>query len=126
MYKEETITCDARAKALIEQGFLWHRDTDGVPRLVTGESYARLKGIATMFACSHATPRTIPPFDVKMLIGANAYACITMGNRKVDIKLSPGKSAPDSLREYAVEQRDRAAHMLAMAEIAERAAESLA
>lgn len=126
MYKEETVTCDARAKALIAQNFLWHRDSQGKPHLVTSESYERLKGIATMFACSHATPRTIPPFDVKLLIGAHAYACIAMGNRKVDIRLSPGKSAPDSLREYAQEQRDRAAHMLAMAEIAERAAESLA
>ena len=60
--------------------------------------------------------------EIRIFCGANAYACITEGARKTDILLSPGKSAQASLREYAQEQRERAARIIAMADIAERAA----
>lgn len=63
--------------------------------------------------------------EVRIFCGANAYACITEGARKTDILLSPGKGAPQSLREYAQGERERAARILAMADIAERAAAKL-
>ena len=59
---------------------------------------------------------------VTIHIGAHAYACIDEGGRKTDIRLPPGKGAPQSLREYAAGERERAAKILAMAERAERAA----
>lgn len=62
---------------------------------------------------------------VTTIIGANAYACIRENGRAVDILLSPGRAASQSLREYAAEQRDRAARALDMADIAERAAATL-
>ena len=63
--------------------------------------------------------------EVRIFCGANAYACITESGRKTDILLAPGKSAQASLREYAQEQRERAARIIAMADIAERAAAKL-
>ena len=63
--------------------------------------------------------------EVRIFCGANAYVCITESGRKTDILLSPGKSAQASLREYTQEQRERAARILAMADIAERAAAKL-
>lgn len=60
--------------------------------------------------------------EVKIFCGANAYACISENGRKTDIRLEPGKGAPASLREYAKGERERAARILAMADIAERAA----
>ena len=62
---------------------------------------------------------------VRLMIGAAAYAVIEESGRQTDIKLSPGKGAPQSLREYAAEQRERAARLLAMADKAERAADCL-
>lgn len=63
--------------------------------------------------------------DVKIHIGAHAYACITEGARKTDIRLTPGKGAPASLREFAAEERARAARIAALADLAERAANAL-
>lgn len=60
--------------------------------------------------------------NVSFLIGANAYACIEHNGRKTDIRLSPGKGAAQSLREYAADERKRAARILETAAIAERAA----
>lgn len=60
---------------------------------------------------------------VSTIIGANAYAVIeTEDGRRTDIRLSPGKSAHVSLREYAAEMRAEAARKLRQAETAERAA----
>lgn len=58
---------------------------------------------------------------VKLLIGANAYACIEDEGVKHDVLLSPGKSAQASLREYAADARRRVATLLEHAERAERA-----
>lgn len=63
--------------------------------------------------------------QVNLLIGANAYACISENGRKTDILLSPGKGASQSLREFAQEQRARAARIADMASLAERAADKL-
>lgn len=63
--------------------------------------------------------------NVRLIIGASAYACITENGRAIDIRLEPGKGAPQSLRNYAQEQRDRAQRALDMADIAERAAAKL-
>lgn len=60
--------------------------------------------------------------NVRIFCGAHAYACIEEDGRKTDILLAPGKSAQASLREYAQEQRERAARILAMAETADKAA----
>lgn len=61
--------------------------------------------------------------NVRILIGANAYACIEeQGGRKTDIRLEPGKSAQASLHAYAVDQRERAARLLELATLAENAA----
>jgi len=62
---------------------------------------------------------------ITMLVGAHAYACIDENGRKTDILLSPGKSAQQSLREYAESERARALRILSMAEIAERAADHI-
>ena len=59
---------------------------------------------------------------VNLIIGANAYACIRENGVAHDVKLSPGKSAPASLREFAEQRRRDAARYMADAERAERAA----
>lgn len=63
-----------------------------------------------------------PPLTVKLLIGANAYACIEENGRKTDIRLDPGKGAAQSLREYAESQTERANRIAGMADLATRAA----
>lgn len=72
----------------------------------------------------HVTSQPVD-IDVRILVGAHAYATVTEGSRKTDFLLSAGKSAPASLREYADEQRERAQRILAMANLAERAATKL-
>ncbi|MFA7334866.1 MAG: hypothetical protein WC130_11330 [Kiritimatiellia bacterium] len=63
---------------------------------------------------------------VRLLIGANAYACITQANgRQTDIRLNPGKSAVKSLRESAAEYLERARHFERMATLAGDAADVL-
>ncbi|WP_158589811.1 hypothetical protein [Gemmobacter lutimaris] len=63
--------------------------------------------------------------SVKLIIGANAYACVTHDAGQTDIRLSPGKSAVASLREYATECEARAAREKDKAELARRAADHL-
>lgn len=60
--------------------------------------------------------------DVRIFCGANAYACISDNGRQTDIRLSPGKSAQASLREYAAQEQERAARIMEMADRARRAA----
>ncbi|MGA1831627.1 hypothetical protein [Rhizobium wenxiniae] len=122
MYKEEIITDKARALANIPRGFLFYRDQEGVPHKAENVDINAYWGIADFFTCSHPSPRTIAPVTVKILVGANAYACIEKSGSKTDILLSPGKSAPASLREYAADQRGRAERLQKMAELAEMAA----
>jgi hypothetical protein len=62
---------------------------------------------------------------VRILVGANAYACITDGNCSVDVLLSPGKGPAASLRETAAETRERARRDLVRADRYERAADQL-
>jgi hypothetical protein len=59
--------------------------------------------------------------EVRIIIGAHAYACITDAGVKHDIRLEPGKSANESLKNYARDKRRKAAEYLADAERAERA-----
>lgn len=60
--------------------------------------------------------------NVRILIGANAYACIEQGARKTDILLSPGKGAAASLRDYAAELRQSASRKRELADLADAAA----
>ena len=62
---------------------------------------------------------------VKLLIGQYAYACIEREGQKTDIRLEPGRSASQSLREYAAEQHAQATRILKMADLANAAAEHL-
>lgn len=63
---------------------------------------------------------------VKILVGAQAaYACIETSNRTLDVRLSSGKSAAQSLRQYAQEEQERAAAILGRAALALQAAEVL-
>ena len=59
---------------------------------------------------------------VHIFVSANAYACITECGVQFDVRLSPGRKAATALRDYAEEQRARAACIVANAERAERAA----
>lgn len=46
---------------------------------------------------------------VKVIIGAQAaYACIDTESKSLDIRLEPGRSAAQSLREWAEEQKRQA------------------
>lgn len=60
--------------------------------------------------------------QVKLIIGASAYACITEGGVKFDVRLAPGRLASTALREYAEIERARAACLIENAERAERGA----
>ena len=59
---------------------------------------------------------------VALFYGASAYACITECGVRFDVRLTPARRASTSLREYAEEQRARAACIIENAERAERAA----
>jgi hypothetical protein len=64
--------------------------------------------------------------SVKLLIGANAYACIDKVNGgKCDFLLSPGMHPAKSLRETAEEYREKAEHYATLAELASEAANKL-
>lgn len=63
--------------------------------------------------------------SVRLLIGANAYACVTHDAGQTDIKLSAGKSAQASLREYAAECLSRANRETEKANLATLAADFL-
>lgn len=60
--------------------------------------------------------------QVRLIIGASAYACITECGVKFDIRLAPGRLAATALREYAEMERARAACLIEKAELAERGA----
>lgn len=62
--------------------------------------------------------------DVKTIIGAHAYAVISLENgRRVDIRLEPGKSTAQSLLSYANERAEDAKRAADMARIAIAAAQ---
>lgn len=59
---------------------------------------------------------------VRIVCGAEAaYACITTASKSLDVRLSAGKSARQSLRESAVELRQHAARLLERANLIESA-----
>lgn len=61
--------------------------------------------------------------NVRIVVGAEAaYACIEPHGQPLDIKLSPGRSASQSLRETAEAWRIQAAHLNLRALIASEAA----
>lgn len=63
---------------------------------------------------------------VRIIVGQYAYACIEHeSGAKTDIRLEPGRSASQSLREYAAEQHARATRILDMVDLANAAAEHL-
>lgn len=62
---------------------------------------------------------------VRVIIGANAYAVIKTAGQSLNVLLSPGRSAPQSLRESAAEMRSRAHEMTERAALMETAAEVL-
>lgn len=59
---------------------------------------------------------------VNLHIGANAYAHIKTEDASLDVLLSPGRSAAQSLTESAEEMRSKAAALLRRAELCEQAA----
>ncbi|MBC1154423.1 hypothetical protein FSG43_022650 [Escherichia coli] len=62
--------------------------------------------------------------QVRVIVGAQAaYACINHDKGVMDIRLTPGRSARQSLQETAEEMRARAADTIRRAELIEQAAE---
>lgn len=61
-------------------------------------------------------------FNVKLLLGTYAYACVTHEAGSTDIRLEPGRSAPQALREYASQCQADAKRAAEKADIARRAA----
>lgn len=60
---------------------------------------------------------------VRVIVGAQyAYACIDTGTRTLDIRLEPGRSAAQALREFAEEQKAKADRLDRMADLAKEAA----
>lgn len=56
---------------------------------------------------------------VHTLIGAQAaYACIKTPSCSLDVRLEPGRSAAQSLREWAAEQKAKAERLNRQAELA--------
>ncbi len=63
---------------------------------------------------------------VTTIIGAEAaYAVIRTASVSMDVRLEPGRSAAQSMREWAAEKRSRAQWMLERADLAEAAADYL-
>lgn len=63
---------------------------------------------------------------VRTIIGAQAaYACITTDSVSMDIRLEPGRSAAQSLREWAEEQKAKADRLDRNAALALQAAKQL-
>ena len=63
---------------------------------------------------------------VTTLVGAEAaYACIRAPEVSIDIRLEAGRSAANSLRDWAAEKRAKAQWMLERADLAEAAADYL-
>ena len=64
--------------------------------------------------------------SVKVLIGAqSAYACIKADHITMDVRLSPGRSAAQSLTESVAEMREKAAKLQKRADVIEAAAKLL-
>lgn len=61
----------------------------------------------------------------RIIIGANAYCHIETASVSLDVLLSPGRSAAQSLCESADELRVKAGQMLARAELMDKAAAQL-
>lgn len=63
---------------------------------------------------------------VRTFVGAQAaYACITTDNVSLDVRLYPGKSAAESLREWATDQQVTASRLTRQAALAREAASIL-
>lgn len=63
---------------------------------------------------------------VRTIIGAQAaYACITTESVSMDVRLEPGRSAAQSLREWAEEQTAKADRLRRNAELALQAVKLL-
>lgn len=63
---------------------------------------------------------------VRILVGAeSAYACINSLGHDMDVRLSPGRSAAQSLRETAEEWRQQAARLQQRAMLVTEAAHQL-
>lgn len=127
MYIESVITDKAQAIALLnwKNNLLFYRDETGLAIHADKEKLESAWGMIEFFTCSYPNPVRKTAIDVKVLIGANAYACITHEGGKTDILLQAGKSAQSSLRQYAAEQRERAQRLEDLAILADRAADSL-
>lgn len=77
-----------------------------------------------------ANGQEVPPeyalMKVRTLVGAQqAYACIELAGRSSDFALMPGRSASNSLRESAKENREKALRLLNTADLMEAAAITL-
>lgn len=60
---------------------------------------------------------------VRVIIGAQAaYACINTGSTSLDIRLEAGRSSVQALREFAIEQQEKAARAVRYAALAREAA----
>ncbi len=127
MYLETVIRSKEQALVIVKNypTFLFWRDSVGNPHNADTAKVESSWGIVEFFTCSYPTPRTGYEFDVRIIVGANAYAVINEGNRQTDILLSAGKSPQASLREYAIEQQAIATRALNMADLARRAADKL-
>ena len=127
MYIETIIRSKEQAIAIVKTHptFLFFRDTAGNPHNADAAKVESSWGIVEFFTCSYPTPRSGYGFDVRIIVGANAYAVIKEENRQTDILLSAGKSPQASLREYAMEQQAIATRALDMADLARRAADKL-
>lgn len=63
---------------------------------------------------------------VRIIVGAQAaYACIETDTTSTDIRLEPGRSAAQSLREFAEDMKFRADRLQQRAALAVAAAEQL-
>ena len=127
MYIETIIDDKVQALAIVawKPEFLFYRDANGFPLNATKAKVESAWGTVDFFTCSYPNPRRYESVSVRLLIGANAYACIMEGEKKTDILLSAGQSAQASLRDYARDQRERAERLLDLASLAERAADKL-
>lgn len=63
---------------------------------------------------------------VRVMIGAQAaYACIETDTTSMDVRLEPGRSAPQSLREWAEDLKGQSERLQKRAALAMAAAEQL-
>ena len=63
---------------------------------------------------------------VRTFVGAEAaYACISTPTISLDVRLMPGRSAAQALREWAAEQQENSARFARKAALARQAADIL-